>query len=618
VSASALDRFLDHAAGGAFALLDGNDATGAPGVWLLRSVQTRIVVTQATDIEDACARIETAARDAHVVVLIDYELGYWLEPAAAGNAKPNIAEPPLHAWSFAESLWLPRAEFDAQLAQRVARLPEGRRHAGIANLRYGLSEASYLAAIERILDYIRDGDVYQINFTWPMHFRSYGAPLALYAALRRRQPVAYGAFVHAKDRCVLSLSPELFLDKRGTRLTSKPMKGTAPRGTTPAEDRRLAIALQESAKDRAENVMIVDLIRNDMGRLARPGSVAVDALFAIEGYPTVHQMVSTVSAEIDAPLYDVLRALFPCGSITGAPKIRAMQIALELESGPRGLYTGSIGHFLPGGDYSFNVAIRTVELKAEESNGERQGRLSIGGGIVADSQPAREFRECLDKARFLTALPAAFRLIETLRVEPGAAQPYPLLARHLQRLRRSAAYFSFALDESAVREALLWSAAKLPGPEKHRVRLTLGQGGDIEIDTLALDPLPDLPSVVIAEATVDSRNLLLRHKTTLRSTYDRELADAREQGHFDALFFNEKGELTEGARTTVYLVRGGHWRTPALDCGVLEGVMRQEVLETRRPAVIEARLSREDLLSADEIWLSNALRGLFRAQLKDG
>lgn len=614
MSASTLGSFLDRAAG-AFALLDGKNAEGAPGVWLLRDARERIAVDKPEDIDAACARIEAAARDAHVAVLIDYELGYWLEPAAAGNAKASVAETPLQAWSFAESLWLPRAEFDAQLAQRIAALPEEKRHTGIADLRYGLNEDVYRGAIERILAYIRDGDVYQINFTWPMHFRSYGAPLALYAALRTRQPVAHGAFVHAKDRCVLSLSPELFLEKRGKRLTSKPMKGTARRGATPAEDQRLATALQASEKDRAENVMIVDLIRNDMGRLARTGSVVVDALFAVEAYPTVHQMVSTVSAEIDASLSAVLRALFPCGSITGAPKIRAMQIALELESGPRGLYTGGIGHFLPGGDYSFNVAIRTVELKAEEANGERQGRLSIGGGIVADSQPAREFRECLDKARFLTALPADFDLIETLRLEPDEAQPYPLLHRHLQRLQRSAAYFRFAYEEAAVRDVLQQLASTRRGQGTQRVRLTLAQDGTLEIHAAALDTLAELPSVVVAAQTTHSRNPLLRHKTTLRATYAKALKEAGDNGHFDALFFNEKGELTEGARTTVYLVQGGKWRTPALECGVLDAVARREALENREPAISEARLTRADLLSADEIWLSNALRGLFRVRL---
>jgi para-aminobenzoate synthetase/4-amino-4-deoxychorismate lyase len=355
--------------------------------------------------------------------------------------------------------------------------------------------------------------------------------------------------------------------------------------------------------------MIVDVIRNDMGRIARPGSVRVDELFAIEAYPTVHQMVSTVSAEIeDASLYDVLRALYPCASITGAPKIRAMQIAQDLEEGPRGLYTGSIGHIGPGGDFELNVAIRTVELDAEG-----HGRLGIGGGIVADSRPDREYRECLDKARFLTDLPVAFQLIETLRLESGT---YPLLDRHLARLTASSAALGFTCDPQAIRAALLQRAADLAGDAPARVRLTLAQSGACEITQAAIVPLPELPGVTLAGSRVDSGNLLLRHKTTVRARYEEALARATTiPGCFDALFFNERGELTEGARSSVYLVRDGRWRTPALECGVLDAVMRRSLLDAHEPPIEEARLSHADLISADEVWLSNAVHGLFRVHL---
>lgn len=583
----------------------------ARGVWLLCEPREPIETTRAEDVAAACARIEALARDTHIALLLDYELGYWLEPAAALHA-PQIARPPLQALVFAQALWLERADFDAQLAAWVATLPEEKRYSGIADLHYGLDAGAYHRAIARILEYIRAGDTYQINFTWPMHFRSYGAPLALYAALRARQPVAHGAFVQLPDRSVLSLSPELFLAKQDSQLTSKPMKGTAPRGKNPTEDRELAAALHGSDKDRAENVMIVDLIRNDMGRLARPGSVRVESLFAIEEYPTVHQMVSTVSADIgEAPLYEVLRALFPCGSITGAPKIRAMQITQELELGPRGLYTGSIGHLRPGGDFNFNVAIRTLELDTQG-----QGYLGIGGGIVADSKPEREYRECQDKARFLTALSARFQLIETLRLDPDMAVPYALAPRHLMRLESSAAALGFNYDSEKIIDGLLHLATALRGQGPQRVRLTLAHSGEIELQHAPLAPLPENPGVILAATTMDSTHPLLRHKTTVRGRYEEALARLPD-GCFDALFFNERGELTEGARSTVYLVHGGRWRTPALDCGLLDAVMRRELLEKHRPRIEEAHLTRADLESADEIWLSNALRGLFRVRLSD-
>ncbi|HKY01265.1 MAG TPA: aminodeoxychorismate synthase component I [Burkholderiales bacterium] len=614
VSSSLLSRFLQRAADAPYALLDGRGPDEQAGVWLLSTLRERIEATRAEDVAQACERTDQAARSAHTVMLLDYELGYWLEPAAALRV-PQIVRPPLQSLVFDEAQWLSRTEFDMQLTAWVEGLPEEMRHAGFAGLQYALEAQAYSAAIERILAYIHDGDTYQTNFTWPMHFQAYGAPLALYAALRERQPVEHGAFVQLSNRHVLSLSPELFLKRRGRHLTSKPMKGTAPRGKNEAEDRALAEGLRHSEKDRAENVMIVDLIRNDMGRLARPGSVEVEALFAIEAYPTVHQMVSTVSADIgEATLCEILSALFPCGSITGAPKIRAMQIAQELELGPRGLYTGSIGHLRPGGDFDFNVAIRTIELDQT-----RHGRLGIGGGIVADSRPDREYSECLDKARFLTALPAAFELIETLRLEPDAEQPYPLLARHLARLGRSAAFFGFLYEETVVRDLLSELARACPGQSTQRVRLTLAQDGHIDLQHAVLSPLTSnpLPTVVVSDEPIDGSNILLRHKTTVRGVYDATLERVtRKPACFDALFFNRRGDLTEGTRSTVYLVKDGKWRTPTLDCGVLDAVMRRELLESHRPRIDEARLTRTDLLAADEIWLSNALRGLFRVLLE--
>jgi para-aminobenzoate synthetase/4-amino-4-deoxychorismate lyase len=598
-----LEQFLARVAGDPFALLDDAD-----GVWLLDDLRDTIEANGPDEIGPACARAESAASGAHVAVLLDYELGYWLEPASATQSV-RLERPPLQALVFGRATWLERADFENQLTAWTSGLPEESRHAGIADLRHGLSADEYGGAIERILDLIRTGEIYQVNFTWPMAFRSYGEPLALYAALQSRQPVTHGAFLQLPDRHVLSLSPELFVSRQGSTLTSKPMKGTAPRGRDAAEDQALAEALRNSEKDRAENVMIVDVIRNDMGRLARPGSVRVDALFAIEAYPTVHQMVSTVSADIgEASLHDVLRALFPCASITGAPKIRAMQIAQELELGPRELYTGSIGHIHPGGDFDLNVAIRTIELDAQGD-----GRLGIGGGITIDSQPEAEYRECLDKARFLTGLPVGYQLIETLRLESGR---YPLLEGHLGRLTASAAALGFRCDPLAIREALRRRAADLADQGVHRIRLTLAQNGDCEISHAALAPLPELPGVTVAQSRVDSGNPLLRHKTTVRRRFTDALAEAaRIPGCFDALFFNERGELTEGARSSVYLVHGGRWRTPALECGLLDGVMRRTLLESHEPPIEEARLTQADLLEADEVWLSNAVHGLFRVRL---
>jgi para-aminobenzoate synthetase/4-amino-4-deoxychorismate lyase len=338
----------------------------------------------------------------------------------------------------------------------------------------------------------------------------------------------------------------------------------------------------------------------------------VESLFTVERYPTVLQMVSTVAANAPhATLHDILHALFPCGSITGAPKIRAMQIADELEGEPRHLYTGSIGHIRPGGDFSFSVAIRTLELAPDG-----RGRLGIGSGIVADSDPDLEYDECLAKARFATDLPVHFELIETLRIEPGQPTPCPLLPLHLERLRDTARHYGFPYEEALVRRALDDVVRKHASETLLRARMTLARSGRLEVRVVPFTDATVTPTVVIADRATDSGNPFLHRKTTVRGLYDETLQRiAALPQCFDALFFNERGELTEGARSNVYLVREGFWLTPPLECGALDGVMRRHLLETHAPRIRERVLRMDDLLSADEIYLSNALRGLFRVRL---
>ena len=532
------------------------------------------------------------------VAAVDYELGYVLEPrAAVGWSEAKPARPLARFWQFERCDLLSPAETEAWLHDRLAELPAEARQAGIGGLADGLDEAAYRAAVGRIQDYIRAGDCYQVNFTFPRAFSWFGQPLALYAKLRERQPVRHGGFLESDAGAVVSLSPELFLERRGDRLETRPMKGTAPRSETPA-------SLAACPKNRAENLMIVDLLRNDLGRLARPGSVRVDGLFEVEGYPTLWQMVSRVSAEVPgAGLAEILGALFPCGSITGAPKIRAMQIVGELEPVPRGLYTGAFGWLAPTGDFSLNVAIRTLELAPDGS-----GRMGVGSGIVADSDAAAEWRECHLKSEFLSRLDPGLRLIETLRREEGG---YPRLAGHLARLRRSAAWFGFPLDESAVAEAL----AGLPETGRRRVRLTLGAAGDITAEAF---PLADEPAgerlARWASATIRSDDPLRRHKTTVRAAYDAALKSiADEPRVFDLVFLNERGEVAEGARSNVFVERNGVLLTPPESSGALPGVLRAELLAAGLAQ--EAVLQPGDL--AQGFWLGNALRGLVPARLAD-
>jgi para-aminobenzoate synthetase/4-amino-4-deoxychorismate lyase len=484
---------------------------------------------------------------------------------------------------------------------------------------FPLGETEYSRRIAAIHEWIRAGDVYQLNFTAPMSIEPRCSPAALYEHLRARQPVDYGAFLHWEPgRRILSFSPELFfrIDDRspggnGRRIVTRPMKGTARRGRTTREDREIADWLTNDPKNRSENVMIVDLVRNDLGRIARAGSVRVEKLFEVERYPTLWQMTSTVSAELrpQVGFYDVFRALFPCGSVTGAPKVRAMQLIAELEGAPRGVYTGAIGFFSPR-QTVFNVAIRTLELEGE------CGRFGVGSGVVIDSDAAAEYRECLLKAEFLKVSgesPGPFSLIETMLWDGG----FPLLELHLDRLIDSAEYFDFECERAKVKAALLDHARRFARRERRKVRLLLVADGSARItDEILADRASEQQPgrVRIAEPRTDPEDRMLYHKTTHRPLYAREFERATRDGFVDALFLNLRGEVTEGAISNIFVEKNGRWFTPPVECGLLAGVYRRHLLETR--AEIEQRVLRiDDLRSADAIFLANAVRGLRRVNL---
>lgn len=579
-----------------FALFDNNlDATEARGAWLLTDLREAVECRHTDDWQAALQHLEDAARHgAWVALAASYELGYVIE-ARLRPLLPADSGPLFTGWIFEQGQWLSDEACDAWLAAQ-ATSPAG----GTSHLDALIHEDTYLANIARIREYIAEGDCYQVNFTFPLSGQAFGDPASLYRALRQAQPVRYGAFISHPGGAVLSRSPELFLERQGHTLSSQPMKGTAARHTAPE-------ALAASEKDRAENIMIVDLIRNDMGRLAPAGGVRVDELFHVEPYPTVWQMISRVVAEpVSAGLPEIFRALFPCGSITGAPKIRAMEIIRELETGPRGVYCGALGFVRPGGDFRLSVPIRTLLVDADG-----QARLNVGSGVVYDSSPAGEWAECHLKARFLTALPTPLRLIETLRYDPAEQDAFPFLAEHLERLSASARWFGFPFDAGAFRDTL----ATLGGDTPRRVRITLGQQGDLSLDTapLGAGAPSNAPTVVLSPQRVRSNDLLLRHKTTARRLYDQELARVMAEGHFDALFLNERGELTEGARSNLFVQKNGELLTPPQDAGLLNGVLRRRLLREGRAR--EARLTVGDLHHAEALFVGNGLRGLTRVQL---
>lgn len=511
---------------------------------------------------------------------------------AAGYLSYGASGAPLWFGLFADFAEIPSAEVPALLpdpagAWAAAPVPQ-------------IGPADYARAFARVADYIAAGDIYQANLTFRATVRYAGGEAALYALLRGRARAGCGALVATGTSWLLSLSPELFFALEDGQIRTRPMKGTAVRDPDPAIDQARAEALAADPKQRAENLMIVDLMRNDLSRVARAGSVAVPQLFEVERYPTVHQMVSRITAELrpECDAIDAIAALFPCGSITGAPKIRAMQIIDEVEHAPRGIYTGSIGRLDADGGARFNVAIRTLEC-----DGAGTAVLGLGSGVVADSEAMAEWQECLDKAAFVTAGERGFDLIETMRFDPD--EGIALLERHLARIGASAQALGFRFDRHAARNELHAATFRLDAPA--RVRLLLAPSGALAIGIAPLPPEPpELVRVALAPLPVACDDFRLRHKTSRRGFYDAARAAS---GAWEVLFVDAQGFLTEGSFTSIFVERDGVLVTPPLARGLLPGVLRAELIESGR--AVEGDLRAADL--AQGLFVGNALRGLVSA-----
>ena len=460
------------------------------------------------------------------------------------------------------------------------------------------TRADYSKAIAAIKALIARGHTYQVNYTLPLRASFSGDPWALYCDLARSQQAQYMAYVDLGSHVICSASPELFFERNGEHLLSRPMKGTAKRGRTPGEDRAQMHWLQTSEKNRAENVMIVDMIRNDFGRIAEIGSVQVPNLFSIERYPTLLQMTSTVTARSHASLPEIMRAMFPCASITGAPKVRTMEIIRELEPQSRGVYTGAIGFLTPQQRSVFNVAIRTVVIDRHKE----QATYGVGGGIVWDSEANQEYDECLLKAQVLVQRQPVFDLLETILWTPDTG--YFLLDLHLERLAESAEYFDFACDLSEIAMALNSAAAEFS--RAMRLRLLLNRQGRLVLQSFPLpEPAQTVPlRVALAAGPVQSDNIWLFHKTTHRRVY--EDAQAMFPQADDVILWNEKGELTESAKANLVLDLNGRLVTPPVSCGLLAGVFRRHLLENEQ--LREQAVTLEDLQASRKVYLINSVR----------
>jgi len=558
---------------------------GTPPQWLeFLDLDRVLVANRLEEVKPLLRDAVAAASQLHVAGFVTYEAAAAFDPALVTHGRGV----------------LPLAWFG------VFRSVRSRRHLPLAvdspqPLMQWLPEvdlAAYRRAVADIHDAIEAGETYQANYTFMLRASFDQDSPSLFNRLIAAQSVAHAAYLDLGDDVICSASPELFFRLLGSSILCRPMKGTADRGLTPATDRRAALRLYDSAKNRAENLMIVDMVRNDLGRVARPGSVKVTSLFDLETYESVHQLTSTVEAKSDAPIDEIFAALFPCASITGAPKVRTMELLAGLEGGPRGIYTGAIGHIGPTRRAEFNVAIRTVHIDRRQ----RIASYGTGGGIVWDSSADEEYQECATKALILSLERPPFELLETLRWEPVSG--FFLLDRHLDRLADSAEFFGFLFNHASVKNALL-AALEPSVSAPQRVRLLLCRDGSVRVTHEDLAPASAVPwRLVVAENPIPKNDVFLYHKTTVRTIYDR--AREASQGYDDTLLWNPSGHLTESTLANLVLRLENRLLTPPVEDGLLAGTFRAQLVASGQLSI--ASLDVDDLRRADEVWLINSVR----------
>lgn len=544
------------------------------------------------------------AQGKHLAGWLAYEAGYAYHPTLAGRRRRMPREPLAWIGVFGAPKILTTVELETLLAS-------ARFRARAPNLKPDESQQTFGRVFRAIKSHIARGDVYQINHTFRLKGRFAGSPLHLYGALRQAQPVPYSAYINTGRWCVLSFSPELFLKRRGRQLLSRPMKGTAPCGNTLEETHNNSRALSRDIKNRAENLMITDLLRNDMARVARTGSVRVRRPFHVEKFGRVLQMTTDVEGQLNKTVKfaDVFKALFPSGSITGAPKVCAMEIIAQTELSARGVYCGALGHWRPGRDFTLSIPIRTLTLAAG-------GRASfgVGSGIVADSTCANEYEECLLKTRFLSERPRSFSLIETLLWQRNGG--FIFLKEHLERMSASACYFGFVFNRSKAKTALQRALRNTSQTHHQRVRLLCNERGELTVERTSFVPPQGEQKIVFARSGVSSKDIFLRHKTTERHAYEKawRSTGANVKKPYDVLLFNEHGEVTEGTYNNVFVpLPSGKLATPPLECGLLSGVLRRHLLESGK--AIERVLRKRAIVQARRFYVGNSLTGLVPCKL---
>jgi para-aminobenzoate synthetase/4-amino-4-deoxychorismate lyase len=586
---------------------DAQSSSDKPSSRLYQSPLKTIQASNAGNLEAALQAIEQAIHDQHyVVTCFSYELGEHL----LGLIPKKSKTPWVQAWVFKDVQKLSKEDVNQWLKAQTNQVVDA---PVIHKTVTSITQQQFENDIAKIHDLIKAGDTYQVNHTYRINAELSGSPLAAYQILRQKQPGPYGAYIEHTNGWVLSCSPEWFLQKTGNTLMTKPMKGTAKVGESSSEE------LHDDAKNRAENVMIVDLLRNDLSKISLPGSVKVPHLFEVQQHGDVLQMTSTISStsKDNLRLKELLQAIFPCGSVTGAPKKRTMELIQGLESEPRNLYCGAIAWFDPSsqeglGDLGMSVVIRTLELEKTQ-----HFQMGVGGGITIDSESADEWHECQTKAGFLYALQnqaEPLGLFETIRLEQGQAYR---LEMHLDRISQSAKELKIKFDSSKARSLIQEACSQLNKNSIYRLRLDLSAEGLLSVKTAVIQDLQPGPilwasDLLATDTTMLSTDQLLGHKVTRRKLYDQAWLAAEKLGSFDALFINEKGFVTEGGRSNVFIKKDDRWLTPPLASGCLPGVMRSELLSDTKYQAVEQNITRAEVLSAEEVIFTNALRGIVR------
>ncbi len=568
------------------------------------------------DLEEKLKRLDEALNQGYFIAgFIGYEAGYRLEEIVKTNKEYSFPllwfgiykRPYIYEHNAGRFVGL--SEEDSNFLRDLnSKLKKLKGRYVIKDIKPNLSESEYIKDIKKIKEFIRSGETYQVNFTFKHKFSFSGSVYELYKDLREKQSVCYSALIKFDNHFILSFSPELFFRKNKDLIETRPMKGTLKRGKDLAEDSKNIRALKKSIKNRSENVMIVDLLRNDLGRISEIGSVKTKELFKVEKYETLLQMISIIKSTLrkDILFSDIFKNIFPCGSVTGAPKVRTMQIIKQLEREPRLVYTGNIGYVSPKRESVFNVAIRTLIINKRENKGE----MGIGSGIVYDSDPKSEYAECLLKSKFLTSKNIIFQLIETILYRPRKG--YFLLGLHLKRLKNSSKYFNFCYNERKIKNKLREISKVFKNDKFYKIRLLLSKDGNIKTAHIIIKereskrPL----KVKFSNKKTSSDNIFLYHKTTDRNFYNEQHKRCKKDNLYELIFRNEKNEATEGATSNIIVKKGKFYYTPPVDSGLLNGVYRQYLMNRKNFALREKVLYESDIIEADRVYMCNSVKGM--------